>query len=99
MKHLNPEKLQQLQERLVTPISSMGPVPPPSFPGVQEFYQNFLRSVSDSKFTTILQDCFIQEILELNETQFACSDIDIKGKYLPINSINYTDKNINKYIC
>ncbi|KAK0089388.1 hypothetical protein PV325_007546 [Microctonus aethiopoides] len=78
LKHLNPEKLQQLQQRLVTPISSMGPVPPPSFPGIQEFYQNFLRSVSDSKFTTILQDCFIQEILELNETQFACSDIDIK---------------------
>ncbi|KAK0167111.1 hypothetical protein PV327_004553 [Microctonus hyperodae] len=78
LKHLNPEKLQQLQERLVTPVSSMGPVPPPSFPGIQEFYQNFLRSVSDSKFITILQDCFIQEILELNETQFACSDIDIK---------------------
>lgn len=76
LKDLNPEKLKQLQERLVTPITSMGPVPRPGFPGIQEFYRDFLLTSSNPKFNTILENCLIQEISELNETQFSCSDLE-----------------------
>lgn len=79
LKHLNPEKLMQLKERLVTPLSSTGPVPQPVFPGVQEFYKEFILVASDWKFFTILEMNLIREIVELNEVQFAVSEIEGTG--------------------
>ncbi|CAG5103097.1 Similar to Cdan1: Codanin-1 (Mus musculus) [Cotesia congregata] len=93
LKDLDPEKLKQLKERLVTPTSSKGPVPEPEFLGVQEFYRDFISASFNPKFNVILQNCFVQEIIELNETQFACSDIDTKE-----NSVDESTKQ-NYIIC
>ncbi|XP_012280996.1 uncharacterized protein LOC105700032 [Orussus abietinus] len=75
LKHLNPEKLTQLRERLVTPMSSKGPVPRPSFPGVQEFFKDFILHAFNPIFYVHLENCLVHEIIELNDTQFAESDI------------------------
>lgn len=87
LKDMDPEKLKQLKERLVTPVTSLGPVPQPEFLGIQEFYRDFILASSNPKFNVILEHCFIQEIMELNETQFTCSDIDTKGINNIINNI------------
>lgn len=79
LKHLDPGKLTRLRERLVTPISSRGPVPPPSFPGVQEFYKDFILHASNAMFYAHLQDCLVHEIMELNDTQFTGSEIEDTG--------------------
>ncbi|XP_024944847.1 codanin-1 isoform X2 [Cephus cinctus] len=76
LKQLNPEKLTQLQERLVTPTFSQGPVPLPSFPGVQEFFKDFLLLTFNPIFYVHLENCLVHEILELNDTQFIGSDIE-----------------------
>ncbi|XP_053595302.1 codanin-1 isoform X2 [Microplitis demolitor] len=93
LKDMDPEKLKQLKERLVTPVTSLGPVPQPEFLGIQEFYRDFILASSNPKFNVILEHCFIQEIMELNETQFTCSDIDTKE-----NSIDEITKQ-NYIIC
>ncbi|KAF7988183.1 hypothetical protein HCN44_007677 [Aphidius gifuensis] len=80
LKNINPEKLKQLQERLVTPVQSIGPVPKPLFFGVQEFYRDFLLTSSNAIFNTILENSLIQEITLLNNTKFTCSDLDIKSE-------------------
>ncbi|XP_011312307.1 codanin-1 isoform X2 [Fopius arisanus] len=74
-KSANLEKFKQLQGRLVTPLSSDGIVPRPSFPGVQEFYRDFLLTSANTKFNSILENCFIQEITDLNSTAFSLSDM------------------------
>ncbi|XP_046616913.1 codanin-1 [Neodiprion virginianus] len=76
LKHVDPEKLTRLRERLVTPLSSKGPVPPPSFPGVQEFYKDFILHAANPMFYAHLQDCLVHEIMELNDTQFMGSEIE-----------------------
>ncbi|XP_033222064.1 codanin-1 isoform X2 [Belonocnema kinseyi] len=76
LKGFNPEKLTQLKERLVTPLSSKGPVPEPTFSGVQEFYKNFILFAFNPMFYAHLEDCLIHEIMDLNEAQFTGSDIE-----------------------
>lgn len=39
-------RLRRLQERLVAPQSSGGPCPPPTFPGCQGFFRDFILSAS-----------------------------------------------------
>lgn len=39
-------RLRRLQERLAAPQSSGGPCPPPSFPGCQGFFRDFILSAS-----------------------------------------------------
>lgn len=75
LKDINPEKLTQLKERLVTPLSSKGPVPEPTFQGVQEFYKNFILYSFNPMFYAHLEDCLIHEILELNDMQFTAIEI------------------------
>lgn len=81
LKHLNPEKLLQLKERLVTPLNSTGPVPQPTFPGAQEFYKEFILNAQNWKFYVILENSLISEIMERNETQFAHSEIESTGTF------------------
>lgn len=40
----NLNRLKRLQERFVVPQSIRGPCPPPSFPGCQQFFRNFILS-------------------------------------------------------
>ncbi|XP_036874659.2 codanin-1 isoform X2 [Manis javanica] len=75
-------RLRRLQERLVAPQSSGGPCPPPSFPGCQGFFRDFILSASSAfvclfvcflfgphlsfQFNQHLMDSLSLEIRELN---------------------------------
>lgn len=84
LKNSNPTKFIQLQKKFITPSSQNGPVPLPSFPGVQEFYKDFILSAynSTSAFYTFLENTFVHEIVELNNSHFVGSDIEEKGTFL-----------------
>nr|XP_031827227.1 codanin-1 isoform X1 [Nomia melanderi]XP_031827228.1 codanin-1 isoform X1 [Nomia melanderi]XP_031827229.1 codanin-1 isoform X1 [Nomia melanderi]XP_031827230.1 codanin-1 isoform X1 [Nomia melanderi] len=76
LKHVNPQKLNQLQKRLVTPQPSKNQVMEPSFPGVQEFFKDFILFAFNPIFYVHLENCLIHEIMELNDTQFSGSEIE-----------------------
>ena len=42
-------RLKRLQERLIQPQGILGPCPPPSFPGHEEFFRDFLQTASWSE--------------------------------------------------
>ncbi|XP_068961949.1 codanin-1 isoform X2 [Petaurus breviceps papuanus] len=60
-------RLRRLQERLVAPQSSSGPCPPPTFPGWQGFFRDFILSASSFQFNQHLMDSLSLKIRELNE--------------------------------
>ncbi|XP_074145504.1 codanin-1 isoform X2 [Sminthopsis crassicaudata] len=60
-------RLRRLQERLVAPQSSNGPCPPPSFPGWQGFFRDFILSASSFQFNQHLMDSLSLKIRELND--------------------------------
>lgn len=39
-------RLKRLEERLIQPHGVVGPCSPPSFPGYQEFFRDFLQAAS-----------------------------------------------------
>ncbi|XP_036154847.1 codanin-1 isoform X6 [Myotis myotis] len=59
-------RLRRLQERLAAPQSSCGPCPPPSFPGCQGFFRDFILSASSFQFNQHLMDSLSLKIRELN---------------------------------
>ncbi|KAG8449462.1 hypothetical protein GDO86_016205 [Hymenochirus boettgeri] len=63
----NLNRLKRLQERFVTPQSIGGPCPPPSFPGYQEFFRDFIISAGNYHFNHHLMDSLCQEIQELDD--------------------------------
>ncbi|XP_011869063.1 PREDICTED: codanin-1 [Vollenhovia emeryi] len=76
LKHVNPEKLTQLSKRFVTPLPSQSQSVGPSFPGMQEFFKDFILHAFNPMFYTHLENYFVHEIMELNDTQFASSEIE-----------------------
>ncbi|XP_038596822.1 codanin-1 [Tachyglossus aculeatus] len=60
-------RLRQLQERLVAPQSGGGPCPPPTFPGCQAFFRDFILSASNFQFNQHLVDSLSLQIRELND--------------------------------
>uniref|UniRef100_A0AAY5EZM1 Codanin-1 C-terminal domain-containing protein n=1 Tax=Electrophorus electricus TaxID=8005 RepID=A0AAY5EZM1_ELEEL len=60
-------RLQRLQERLSQPQAPSGPCPPPSFPGPQEFFKDFLQTASCCQLNQHLKDGLCQQLLQLNE--------------------------------
>lgn len=76
LKHVNPEKLTQLSKRFVTPLPSQNQTLGPSFPGIQEFFKDFILHAFHPIFYTHLENCIVHEIMELNDTQFANSEIE-----------------------
>ncbi|XP_076278594.1 codanin-1-like [Lasioglossum baleicum] len=76
LKCVNPQKLNQLQKRLVTPQPSKNQNMEPSFPGVQEFFKDFILFAFNPIFYVHLENCLIHEIMELNNTQFSGSEIE-----------------------
>lgn len=79
LKNVNPKKLDQLQKRLVTPQPSKNQITEPSFPGVQEFFKDFILFAFNPIFYVHLENCLIHEIMELNDTQFNNSEIEDSG--------------------
>ncbi|NWQ66489.1 CDAN1 protein, partial [Neopipo cinnamomea] len=62
----NLTRLKRLQERFVVPQSIRGPCPPPSFPGCQQFFRDFILSAGSYQFNQHLMDSLCLKILELN---------------------------------
>ncbi|XP_069806167.1 codanin-1 isoform X2 [Dendropsophus ebraccatus] len=62
----NLNRLKRLQERFVAPQTVGGPCPPPSFPGYQEFFRDFILSAGNFQFNQHLMDSLCQEIQELD---------------------------------
>ncbi|XP_061096062.1 codanin-1 isoform X2 [Conger conger] len=60
-------RLKRLQERLIQPQGLLGPCPPPSFPGHQEFFRDFLQSASSCQLNQHLTDSLGQHLLLLDE--------------------------------
>lgn len=82
LKHLNIEKLTQLTERLVRPLTSHGPVPVPAFYGKEEFFRDFIVYANNHVFYQYLQNCLVHEITELNLVQFINNEMENEGKLL-----------------
>ncbi|XP_043839414.1 codanin-1 isoform X1 [Dromiciops gliroides] len=73
-------RLRRLQERLVAPQSGSGPCPPPTFPGWQGFFRDFILSASSFQFNQHLMDSLSLKIRELNDLplpQHEPSDEDV----------------------
>ncbi|XP_066550312.1 codanin-1 isoform X2 [Amia ocellicauda] len=62
----NLSRLKRLQERFIQPQGIIGPCPPPSFPGHQEFFKEFLQAASSCQLNQHLTDSLCQQILELD---------------------------------
>ncbi|XP_023127800.2 codanin-1 isoform X1 [Amphiprion ocellaris] len=60
-------RLKRLEERLIQPHGVAGPCPPPSFPGHQEFFRDFLQAASCCQLNQHLQDSLCQQLLQLDE--------------------------------
>ncbi|XP_041809480.1 codanin-1 [Chelmon rostratus] len=60
-------RLKRLEERLIQPHGVVGPCPPPSFPGHQEFFRDFLQIASCCQLNQHLQDSLCQQLLQLDE--------------------------------
>uniref|UniRef100_T1J5Z9 Codanin-1 C-terminal domain-containing protein n=1 Tax=Strigamia maritima TaxID=126957 RepID=T1J5Z9_STRMM len=72
----DPEKIKRLQKRLITPARFGGPSPPPAFPGVQEFFRDFIVFAGCSMFNCHLVDVMVSQIYELNNTDFSFPEND-----------------------
>uniref|UniRef100_A0A670I1H1 Codanin-1 C-terminal domain-containing protein n=1 Tax=Podarcis muralis TaxID=64176 RepID=A0A670I1H1_PODMU len=62
----NLSRLKRLQERFLVPQSIRGPCPPPSFPGCQQFFRDFILSAGSYQFNQHLMDSLSLQILELD---------------------------------
>lgn len=60
-------RLKRLEERLIQPQGLTGPCPPPSFPGHQEFFRDFLLAASCCQLNQHLKDSLCQQLLQLDE--------------------------------
>ncbi|XP_034015886.1 codanin-1 [Thalassophryne amazonica] len=60
-------RLKRLEERLIQPQRVGGPCPPPSFPGHQEFFRDFLQAASCCQLNQHLQDSLCQQLLQLDD--------------------------------
>ncbi|XP_061651342.1 codanin-1 isoform X1 [Phyllopteryx taeniolatus] len=60
-------RLKRLEERLIQPHGVGGPCPPPSFPGQQEFFRDFLQAASCCQLSQHLQDNLCRQLLQLDE--------------------------------
>uniref|UniRef100_A0A668AKA7 Codanin 1 n=1 Tax=Myripristis murdjan TaxID=586833 RepID=A0A668AKA7_9TELE len=60
-------RLKRLEERLIQPHGIVGPCPPPSFPGHQEFFRDFLQIASCCQLNQHLKDSLCQQLLQLDE--------------------------------
>ncbi|KAL0969752.1 hypothetical protein UPYG_G00231810 [Umbra pygmaea] len=60
-------RLKRLEERLIQPQGILGPCPPPTFPGHQEFFRDFLKTASCCQLNQHLKDRLCQQLLQLDE--------------------------------
>ncbi|XP_066428517.1 codanin-1 [Eleutherodactylus coqui] len=101
----NLNRLKRLQERFVAPQSVGGPCPPPSFPGFQEFFRDFILSAGNYQFNQHLMDSLCQEIQELDsnsivghETTDVESDMEEQDEKVRFASILLTLRLLAKFL-
>ncbi|KAM4014587.1 codanin-1 [Anomaloglossus baeobatrachus] len=101
----NLNRLKRLQERFVAPQSVGGPCPPPSFPGYQEFFRDFILSAGSFQFNQHLMDILCQEIQELDaisivghETTDEESDMEEQDEKVRFASILLTLRLLAKFL-
>ncbi|GAA6223312.1 codanin-1 [Lates japonicus] len=74
-------RLKRLEERLIQPHGVVGPCPPPSFTGHQEFFRDFLQTASCCQLNQHLQDSLCQQLLQLDEVSILSPSASIgKGE-------------------
>uniref|UniRef100_A0A8C6Q8M9 Codanin 1 n=1 Tax=Nothobranchius furzeri TaxID=105023 RepID=A0A8C6Q8M9_NOTFU len=73
-------RLKRLEERLIQPHGVVGPCPPPSFPGHQEFFRDFIQTASCCQLNQHLQDSLCQQLLQLDEVSIL-SPADEKQRF------------------
>ena len=56
----------RLQERFITPSSAGSPCPPPSFPGCQEFFRDFILAAACHIFNQYLMTTMAAKISEVS---------------------------------
>ncbi|CAD5117092.1 DgyrCDS5904 [Dimorphilus gyrociliatus] len=78
----NVEKLRRLQERLVKPAKINGPAPPPSFPGFQLFFKEFIIYGSHAAFHNQLELFLCSKLQEFTIESEKCTDIHVLRKLL-----------------
>uniref|UniRef100_A0A3P9IDF1 Codanin 1 n=1 Tax=Oryzias latipes TaxID=8090 RepID=A0A3P9IDF1_ORYLA len=71
-------RLKRLEERLIQPHGIVGPCPPPSFPGHQEFFRDFIETSSCCQLNQHLQDSLCQQLLQLDEVSILSPSASIK---------------------
>ncbi|XP_034531255.1 codanin-1 [Notolabrus celidotus] len=71
-------RLKRLEERLIQPHGVAGPCPPPSFPGHQEFFRDFLQAASCCQLNQHLQDSLCQQLLQLDEVSILSPPASIR---------------------
>ncbi|CAJ1073278.1 codanin-1 isoform X1 [Xyrichtys novacula] len=71
-------RLKRLEERLIQPHGVVGPCPPPSFPGHQEFFRDFLQTASCCQLNQHLQDSLCQQLLQLDEVSILSPNATIR---------------------
>uniref|UniRef100_A0A8C5MWA8 Codanin-1 C-terminal domain-containing protein n=1 Tax=Leptobrachium leishanense TaxID=445787 RepID=A0A8C5MWA8_9ANUR len=101
----NLNRLKRLQERFVTPQSVGGPCPPPSFPGYQEFFRDFIVSAGSYQFNQHLMDSLCQEIEDLDGVSIVGhgptekeSDVDDKDEKVHFASVLLTLRLLAKFL-
>ncbi|CAH2328521.1 Hypothetical predicted protein [Pelobates cultripes] len=101
----NLNRLKRLQERFVTPQSVGGPCPPPSFPGYQEFFRDFILSAESYQFNQHLMNSLCQEIQELDGVSIVGhgptdgeSDVDAQDEKVHFSSVLMTLRLLAKFL-
>uniref|UniRef100_A0A3P8SSB2 Codanin 1 n=1 Tax=Amphiprion percula TaxID=161767 RepID=A0A3P8SSB2_AMPPE len=74
-------RLKRLEERLIQPHGVAGPCPPPSFPGHQEFFRDFLQAASCCQLNQHLQDSLCQQLLQTKLQFFGSFCQDEKQRF------------------
>ena len=60
----------RLQERLTAPSRMSGVCPRPSFPGVQEFFHDFISAADSHTLSRHLSDAFLAKITEVRSLMY-----------------------------
>lgn len=65
---------------MVTKDATNGINSSPTFGGYQEFFKDFIVIASNYSFNRHLCDCFIFDIIDLNEMKFSGTDLEEEGR-------------------
>lgn len=83
---VNADKLSKLRSRCVNKDEWQDVHSVPKFTEIEEFYKDFITTAGNFCFYQHMQDALIQDITEMNETNFYCHDVEYKGRQPALHS-------------